>query len=48
MKTLSNDADTGQPTINGQPATPEQVRELLQEDGYWWDGEYITYEGGEE
>lgn len=47
MKTLSNDEQTGQPTINGQPATPEQVRELLQEDGYWWDGQYITYEGGE-
>lgn len=46
--TLSDDADTGQPLIDGQPATPEQVRELLHSGGYWWGGEYATYEVTEE
>lgn len=49
MNTLSTDPATGQPLINGQPATPEQVREVLHEAGYWYEGEYVTYaEKGEQ
>jgi len=40
---LSNDPATGAMLIDGVPATPEQVREILHKDGYWHEGEYATY-----
>lgn len=41
---LSNDPDTGQSTINGQPASNEEVSNLMHQNGFWDAGEFIVEE----
>lgn len=43
---LSNDPHTGEPTINGQPASKQAVRDLLRQNGQWEGGEFITVDIG--
>lgn len=45
---LSDDPATGHPTIDGVPATPEQVRKILHEDGEWDSGEFIVRAGDDD
>lgn len=42
---LSNDPATGDMLIDGVPATPEQVRKILHEDGEWDSGEFTVRAG---
>lgn len=42
MSKLSNDPKTGEPTIDGKPASKKEVRRILHQEGEWFGGCYDT------